>query len=522
MSARLAIAVAVAVVTAASSGSAQAQFLRADAPDAGGHPAGPARPKGGDQWDGFVWLRGRVTLHPAWPLDRAGFADPQKALVETRVRLGFSWGFHPTLAIATELDGFPGVVAGDTSDLGTAEGRFEPRYRTDRTVRFADGDVRQLFLTWRLPFGELRLGRMAFSWGLGMVANDGRGEADFGDRRHGDLMDRVVFATRPFARSESSLRGLAVFVGADRVFRDENADFRRGDTAYQGVFGLRYEHPADHWIVGAFGAYRRQTDRVEPGQGDRRAELNAFAVDVYAKLPLMRGPYSLVAEAELAVTRGDTTRTLFEATRTDGADVAGHGSVLRLVFDDWSRRFRIKTEVGYASGDADPYDGVARNFSFDPDYKVGLLLFDPLLGRLSGRGVDRASDPSLVATPPAGVRFLGTQGAITNATYVNAVARFRPTAALDLRLGWVVAGSAVGLSDAFETAQRGGYLAGFDRRPASSRLLGHEVDVAVLRPRARPGRSRGRRAAAWPRVRRPLARHPVARPGWPRRPLLRR
>ena len=35
-----------------------------------------------------------------------------------------------------------------------------------------------------------------------------------------------------------------------------------------------------------------------------------------------------------------------------------------------------QVELGYASGDADPYDGTQRRFVFDPNHKVGLLLFD--------------------------------------------------------------------------------------------------------------------------------------------------
>lgn len=433
------------------------------------------------RWNAFAWGRLRSTHHPGWALDPAGTRDTRRDFVESRLRVGGSFAILPNLVLAAEGDAWSGVLAGDTSPVGTASGQFPSRYHYERRVELRDLELRQLFLTWRTPIGELRAGRMAFRWGLGLIANDGRGEPDFGDRRYGDLVDRVAFGTRPFAGlTGSKLAPLAVFVGADRVYRDENADLREGDRAYQGVAGMRYE--TDDLGLGLFYAHRRQTDRVEPGQAPREATLRANALDLYGRVVLARPTpsSSLTLEGEIAAVRGRTTRPLLDEIQRGGVSIETYGAIGRLRIDDLERRFGLKAEVGWASGDRDPYDGVARAFAFDPDYKVGLLLFDPLLARIAGRGVDRIADPSLVRAPPAGSRFLLTNGAVTNASYVNAVMRYAPIPGLDLRFGWLLAHSAVPLVDPYGTAQAGGYPTSFaGGTPATERALGQELDAAV-------------------------------------------
>jgi hypothetical protein len=483
MKVRLASAIAIAgLVTAVPAFAAEspsttpaAPHLPSDAHD------GPILEPKDPKWNAFAWARLRATSHAGWALDSLGTKDDQRTFLESRIRAGGSYAILPNLVVAAEGDAYGGVLAGDTSAVGTANGQFPQRWHFDRRLRPGDLELRQLYVAWRTPIGELRAGRVAFKWATGMVANDGRGEPDFGDRRYGDLIDRIVFGTRPFSKIEGSpLAPLAFFVGADRVYRDENADLRYDDRAYQGVGGIRYE--TDDLALGLFYAYRSQTDRIEPGQAPREANVRAHAIDLYGRVVLVRPTPSsaLTFEAEAVTIRGTTTRPLLEELQREGVRVESYGAIGRLRFDDKSLALGLKTELGFASGDRDPYDGVARGFTFDPDYKVGMLLFDPLIGRILGRGIDRVTDPSLVRAPPAGARFLITNGAITNALYLNAVARWLPIETLDLRFGWVVAQNAVPLADPYATAQGGGFPSSFaGTTPARDRALGQEFDLAA-------------------------------------------
>jgi hypothetical protein len=439
----------------------------------------PSAPKA-DDWTAWVWARARAAAVSDFALDRTGYADPLGRTLTTRLRLGGAYAIVDDLTVTAELDALSGQAAGATSDLGTQHGRIEYAQREGVLLDPLAIDLRQAYLSWRTGVGELRGGRMSFRWGLGMIANDGRGEPDFGDRRRGDLVDRVLFATKPFSLiSSDSWAQTTVFLAFDSVARDENADRSRGDEAFQAVGGARWE--GDGASLGALVALRGQTDRVEAGERDRRATLDVALTDVTGKATLWKGDAGerFVLEGEAAMVRGRTTRTLFEATQAGGADVRTAGAVLRGTMEIPAWELVMRAEVGSASGDRDPYDATVRGFTFDPDYRVGLLLFDPVVRRVIARSLERATDPGIVRVPQAGARFFEPGGAVTNATYGNFVVRVRPGAGFDLRAGVLVAGANAGLVDAFETAQNGAYAADPLGRAARSSLLGTELDGAV-------------------------------------------
>src|SRR5204863_515483 len=63
---------------------------------------------------------------------------------------------------------------------------------------------------------------------------------------------------------------------------------------------------------------------------------------------------------------------------------------------------------GYASGDGNPFDATVHNFSFNRDYKVGLILFDQVVAWQTAGIVRRATDANVVNYPSAGVDLLST------------------------------------------------------------------------------------------------------------------
>src|SRR5690606_2329077 len=71
-------------------------------------------------------------------------------------------------------------------------------------------------------------------------------------------------------------------------------------------------------------------------------------------------------------------RAFGTATRLGAATTAGSGEAR------WGN-FVAQLEWGWASGDADPNDGVTRRFRMDPNYNVGLILFDEVLAWKSAR-----------------------------------------------------------------------------------------------------------------------------------------
>ena len=446
----------------------------------GDNPSEAASSPKGESWNAWVWARARAAQVSPFVLDRNGYANPLENTVQTRLRLGGAYAPIESLSVTLEGDMLAGQAAGDRTDLGSQAGRIDDPLREGAAFEPFPGELRQAYVSWRTPVGEIRGGRMSFRWGLGMIANDGRGEPDFGDRRRGDLIDRLVFATKPFTTiSSDSWAQTTVFLGVDSIARDENADRSRGDEATQAIGGFRWE--GDRASLGGLVAFRGQTDRIEAGERDRRATLHAMLTDVTGKWIAWRGDEGarFTLEGEVATVRGRTTRTLFEATRADGATIETAGAVARGTLEMPSWWLTARGEVGHATGDRDPYDATVRTFSFDPDYKVGLLLFDPVVRRVLARAVDRAADPELVRVPQAGLRFLDTQGSVTNATYGNLVVRVRPGGGFDVRAGFLVARTPEGILDPYESAANGGYGVDGNGRPAGPAGLGKELDGAV-------------------------------------------
>jgi hypothetical protein len=137
-------------------------------------------------------------------------------------------------------------------------------------------------------------------------------------------------------------------------------------------------------------------------------------------------------------------------------------------------------EVGYATGDSNPYDDVEHRFTFNPNHKVGLLLFDEIMRFQTARAATAAQNPLLVngSRPPPGANLLPSNGGVFGAQYVNPTVVVRPKRWLDLKAGVVVAQSTADVVDPYRLATQGAYVnyLGGDARRHD---LGVELDGGV-------------------------------------------
>lgn len=411
-------------------------------------------------------------------LDDVGTANPRNAWVDSRliVGLGLDMG---SLRLELAVEGLSGPVLGDTTALGLARGGDTFNTPIDEHSGRTAVIPQRASLRWRSSVGVLSVGHQSFQWGLGILAQDGRVPPDFGMAMRNNLVERVAFGTKPFSKAAQApdwFRDLSVFVGADLVFRDDNASLLDGDLAGGGVLGLRVVQPT--WSVGLLESVRVQRDRADaafpPGLD---STLQVATTDLYASLPLVTDSQRVVLgfESEVALVLGQTTRPYLEETFEDGSAVRSLGAVGRLNYKP-SQAFEVKLEGGYASGDNDPRDDRFSVFSFHTDYNVGMILFDQVLPMLSARALDRIHDPALVRQAPPSTRFLVNQGAVRDARYLYPVIRYRPLQMLELRAAYLLALNAADVMDPFQTAINGGFAHGFDGEPTASRskLLGHE------------------------------------------------
>lgn len=425
-------------------------------------------------------------------LDVADFdgseSGPQDGIYQN-LRAGVTAGFG-SISLRLETDAFTGRLVG--SDAPDTPDEFQDSgTRPDRRDAFGelDGfvDPRAAYVEFRSLF-LARLGLQTSNFGMGLVANDGvdpEGEL-FNQRIGGDRGFRLLLGAKPFAIGSTNrkLNAITVGIGGDIVYRDDNASFIDGDRARQFISSVYYEDsnplkPEESRFLGAYFAYRDQTD----DDGDY---LKVAAVD-------LSGRTSWTDEADLwfyslgfesALLTGTTNRTYPQS----GADRNGDGEpetgVLALgAAAEIEMRWKpldlsMLLKTGYASGDANADDDRLYRFRFDPNYKVGLVLFDHYIPAVTRAGYYRASDPERSGAPPKGVEGLISDGAVENAVYINPMLLFGREDGLLTGVGFLWAQSAVPLADPYNTFANGGTPVG-PRGGEASRDLGVEVDVAA-------------------------------------------
>src|SRR5262249_34056924 len=160
-------------------------------------------------------------------LDDTGYTSGQKKWFEHRLRLTpkiVEIGDNDAIEIQASFDLLAGQIAGDVANDFRGYGLVE---RSEQTGLKAEGfDFRYLFARGRMPVGLIQLGQMPMQWGMGMVVNNGNGEntTDFGDPKFGDIIEGVLFATRPLVgvlgpKSEFG-RQIALALEAGAIYRD--------------------------------------------------------------------------------------------------------------------------------------------------------------------------------------------------------------------------------------------------------------------------------------------------------------
>jgi hypothetical protein len=464
--------------------------------------------------EGHIRLEVRGEYQMRWQSQSSFFLTPTATTVGSQPgaigdslgQNGFLWQWlrvtpklmvGKNLSIVAQAD-LGGLVAGDlTHDVSYDQ---TPR---DTRDGFTNLQPRWLYLEWLTKIGLFRAGQMGNHWGMGIVANDGDHPSLFGDYRYGNISDSILFATKPAGESSP----FVVAASGGFVFKDNFALLSRGDHAVEGILAAFYEKGPNQ--LGVYGVYRHQTrDRTSGSDLFPFTEsIDAGVVDVAGHFaapvvaPDMHAWVFGAAEAATILGATNEERTLSDALSGTKTTLRSYGgaAVLGVVFGathtprpdprravdpsarpDLFGRFVGQVEVGYASGDADPYDGVERRFTFDPNHKVGLLLFDEVMRWQTARAASAARDPNLtnVNNPPPGVDLLPSNGGVFGAQYVNPTAIYRPLDTLDLKAGVVVAQTTADVVDPYRLVTSGSYV-NFRGGNPQRHDLGVEVDAGA-------------------------------------------
>jgi hypothetical protein len=399
-----------------------------------------------------------------------------------------------TLELVGQMDVLTGLVAGDVAhDVWTDQ---TPR---DSTNGLSNVQPRWLYLDWLSPIGLFRVGQQPNHWGMGLVANDGDHASLFGDYRFGSISDGLLFGTKPMGKDGP----LTVALGAQYVWKDPTVVLSRGDRAVQGVLAAYVERGLNQ--IGVYGVYRHQWNNETSAEPlfTYATSLNVAVLDAAGKFAtrVVGNEAWLYGSAEVATILGSTNeiRTQAESLSGQRTNIRSYGGAAQLgvvhvakdveIPDgalaresagspiDWGD-IAAQIELGYASGDADPYGDTQKRFTFDPNHKVGLLLFDEVMRFETARAAVAAQDPRLqnAARPTPGVNLLPSNGGVFGAEYINPTVIVRPRPWLDLKGGMVIAQTTADFVDPYRYATQGSPV-NYNGGTAAKHDLGEEFDV---------------------------------------------
>jgi uncharacterized protein (TIGR04551 family) len=374
------------------------------------------------------------------------------------------------------------------------------------------------------PVGILRFGRMGSHWGLGMLHNDGNGI----DNDWGDTVDRISFTAEPFAGfyvtpmidvnivGTTSLRlpeggqpfnlsnyddGINYIVAVAR--RDTDTEARAKLDSGQTVFnyGLHFSYRNQRTdsvdtLSQPFTSDGRNVSGADvPAQYVRR-EANLFIPDLWAKLE--RKTFRI--EGEFSAILGSIgNRALSGANANQpGAnqrlDVWQFAAVVQGEYKLLNGDLEIGGEVGFASGDQAPgfgnaprrkssglkgdidgpqyrcsdtggcSDNTIRNFRFNRDYRVDMILYREILGGVTD---------SLYLKPKVQYRITQGLNVFVAGIYSRAIfAESTPSGGVDPNLGLEFnAGARYETEDGFYAQAQYGILfplGGFNRESGTT------------------------------------------------------
>jgi len=436
----------------------------------------------------------RLQLHGEYQVRLTALSDlplrphptrPGTASLRQTERLQHWLRLTPTLQllgpvqVVGQLDFPTGLIAGRENELvGSADDPLDDRH----PLR---SDLRWLYAEWLSGVARVRLGQQPSHFGLGIVENDGDHPTPFGDYHGGNRVERAELSLNVLgASSPWRLR-----VAADLVYRDPFADLTEHETAMRAVLSAHYE-PADESFFALYGALRHQRNRNQSLPGAEFDEtLDWVTLDSTGRLrtEIPGVPGWAFAEYEVAVRLGNTSiaRTVSQEQNDELEQIRAYGGAVRFgaaaTSGAGANRFAHvvgSLEWGWASGDADPYDGVYRRFDFNPNHNVGLILFDEVLAWKTARAASLAQAPELVGRPLTGTALLPSNGAIFGATYLHPLVVYRPVRVLDLQLGAVVAQTTADFVDPAGVHLDGDY-ANYDAGDVHNHDLGLELDAGV-------------------------------------------
>lgn len=417
-------------------------------------------------WHAKAWLNQRFVadqhslVEATGPLPTESLRLQSPLEVEARTRVGGE------MAWRDRNPWLPQVKADVELEIRSWD-RPEPALRDGPTL------LRRASVEATTRFGQFTLGRTQSTWGLGLLAHDGTEDAmQFGARRGSNTVTRLGYAVLPAAvwqgGDPSQAFPLALAVAYDWVGRDDLAAYP-GDKATNAIAAILYRGKVLQ--AGVYGVLRNQEDI-------HGLKLEAQIADAFFRWRRTFGATGSYLEfAGEGVLITGHTGWLATPSQPGGMDLSQLGGVGRFEMGNpWGSVFRVET--GLASADSRPSNDTLRSLRFSTDYRVGLVMFPVAQRLLSQQAAANLADPRYSAQPPAGIERVQSDGAVSQARYVNPVLRMQASPRTSVLLGalWAMAPSDV--ADPYRSWLSAGKAVG-PRGAVAKRDLGLELDAAL-------------------------------------------
>lgn len=448
--------------------------------------------------------------------------------------------YGEAVSLHAQIDGFRDVLWGDNNGIFAAplfatDASNQGIYGTDQNRFFGQGEnlsmqLSRAWLDFKVPVGQMRVGRMPSHWGMGLLANGGgtgnidptvkKGDPqrrhldyffddDFGDNHFGSTADRILFITKPLTIYKS-IAGfsdvdskLIVAYAFDKITESPflpNEPFERrfrpfgqqgflsrgdNDDINEHIVLALWNDPdldvmaaTDELRVGVYSVFRdSEESSTEPSVLNPNDNCGEFdgeiqpCIDTGSLVWIADFWYRLrlgpyYSEAELFTIRGKTFGGIPFPSPNRKRRAEINSGVFRAGY--LTPMWDGVFEVGHASGDDRLEDENFKQRPMHPDFNVGLVLYEEILRELSARAY---GPPFFSEANPDGARGFFSNGGVINSTYLHPKGRFRLQTGEGSELEII---GAVLLAWVDELADGVGM---FD--PDAGTFLGTEADVAV-------------------------------------------
>ena len=376
---------------------------------------------------------GKQAGQELFPRSPRSASENTQSFATMRVRLEPTFNISEHVALKLEVLGLDNLVlgsqpdslyAGDTRNVFTLFSESQ-----DSAVDTLEDSIklRRAYGQVETPVGILRFGRMGSQWGLGMLRNDGTCfDCDFGD-----TVDRIQFVTEPLDgwyvtpmmdfNAEGAVDG--------RGSQGEPVDLTQADDSHSWVLAIarrdtdaqirsKLENNQGVLQYGLHFTYRTQSwDYVPPEGTTPQAFIPRSGTLYVPDFWLRYEERTWRLEVELAAIFGSIGNRALAGNETSfdqSLRVAQFGGVVQGEVKAMKNKLTLGLELGFASGDKAPgfgnqpgragtgsggstqpgdaegpqyrcdsggcSDNAIRNFRFNRDYRVDLILWREIIG----------------------------------------------------------------------------------------------------------------------------------------------